>query len=65
MSLIEAQGRVRAEGVLVARRSWLHSLELEFRVAMVGGCVEVRWEYGYCFGCGEKLLQFLMTLLVR
>ena len=42
MSLIEAQGRVRAEGVLVARRSWLHSLELEVRVAMVGGSIGVR-----------------------
>jgi hypothetical protein len=35
VSLIEALGRVRAEGVLVARRSWLHNLELEFRTAML------------------------------
>jgi len=42
VSLSEAQGRVRTEGVLVARRNWLHNLELEVRVAMVGGCVEGR-----------------------
>ena len=39
MSLIETQGLDRTAEVLVARRSWVHNLELEVRVAMVGGWV--------------------------